>query len=236
MRILAFDTSTAIASVAVVCDGTTLVQTETGVQAKHGEMLLPRIEAALKQSPINFADIDLIAVGIGPGSFTGIRVALATAKGFAIASGKPFVGVDSLRVLARGAVWRPSLIGTVIDAYRGEVYQALYRIDNLGQLNEILAPMHAYPEEAADRLHRLSHGAPTRICGDGARRYAQYYVDIFGMSLEFLESSADRVHAANLAIEAEALFRKRGPSDLISIEPVYLKPSDAILPKHALKT
>jgi tRNA threonylcarbamoyladenosine biosynthesis protein TsaB len=236
MRILAFDTSTAIASVAVVCDGYTLVQTDTCVQAKHGEMLLPRIDAALKQTQLIFMDIDLIAVGIGPGSFTGIRVALATAKGFVIASGKPFIGVNSLRVLARGAAYGPSLIGTIIDAYRGKVYQAAYRADASGRLNEILPPMHAPPKQAAEQLRLLSQGAPVRICGSGARRYTQDYIDIYGGSLEFLDSSADRIHATHLASEAEVLFRKHGPSDLTSTEPLYVKPSDAVLPKHALKT
>ncbi len=235
MHILAFDTSTAIASVAIVCDGNTLIQTDTCVQAKHGEKLLPRIDAALKQTQLIFTDIDLIAVGIGPGSFTGIRVALATAKGFAIASGKPFIGVSSLRVLARGAVYGPSLIGTVVDAYRGEVYQALYIADASGRLNEILLPVHAPPKQAAERLRLLSRGAPVRICGSGARRYAQDYIDITGESLDFLDSSADRVQAANLAFEAETLFRAHGPSDPTSTEPLYIRPSDAELPKHALK-
>lgn len=235
MRILAFDTSTTIASVAVVFDGNTLIQTDTCVQAKHGEMLLPRIESALKQTQLVFTDIDLIAVGIGPGSFTGIRVALATAKGFAIASGKPFIGVDSLRMLARGAICGRSLVGVVIDAYRGEVYQSLYRTDASGVLNEILTPMHAPPREAAAQLRLLSKGDPVCICGTGARRYAQDYIDIFGGSLEFLDSRADQPQAANLAFEADALIRKHGPSDPISTEPLYVRPSDAVLPKHALK-
>ena len=127
-------------------------------------------------------------------------------------------------------------MGSVIDAYRGEVYQALYKIDTSGRLNEILPPMHAPPRIAAERLHLMGQGAPMSICGAGARRYAEDYVDIFGMSLNFLDSSLDHIQAANLAYEAEALFRKNGPSDLTSTEPLYIRPSDAKLPKQKLMT
>ncbi|MBN1653931.1 MAG: tRNA (adenosine(37)-N6)-threonylcarbamoyltransferase complex dimerization subunit type 1 TsaB [Deltaproteobacteria bacterium] len=235
MRILAFDTSSVIASIAVVRDGITLAETETYVQAKHGEMLLPRIDSALKEARVEFSEIDLVAVGLGPGSFTGIRVALATAKGFAIAAAKPFVGVNSLRVLARGAIRGTCLVGTVVNAYRGEVYQALYGTDDQGRINELLMPTHARPKEAAERLLSASGGAPVCLCGDGARRYERQFFEVFGQSLDLADPAADRIRAANLSFEAERILKEIGPSDLTATEPLYLRPSDAQPPKQALR-
>jgi tRNA threonylcarbamoyladenosine biosynthesis protein TsaB len=234
MRILAFDTSTSVASVAIVCDGEPVIQIDTCVQVKHGETLLPRIEATLKEARLDFSDIDLIAVGVGPGSFTGIRVALATAKGLVFATQKPFVGVDSLRTLARGAVNGTGYLGVVTNAYRGEVYQAVFAADFSGQLSQVLTPMHAPPKDAAERLLLAIHGKRIRVCGDGARKYFQQFKDVLGESLELADPSTDVVRAANLALEAERLFNEVGPSDLVSIEPLYVRPSDAVLPKESL--
>jgi tRNA threonylcarbamoyladenosine biosynthesis protein TsaB len=231
MRILAFDTSTSVASVAIICDGKPVIQVDTCVQAKHGEMLLPRIDATLKEARLNFSDIDLIAVGVGPGSFTGIRVALATAKGLVLATQIPFIGVDSLRTLARGAINGAGYFGAVTNAYRGEVYQAVFAADVSRRLSQVLAPMHAPPKEAAERLSSAIPGERIRICGDGARKYFQQYRDALGESLELAAPLTDVVRATNLALEAERLFEEVGPSDLVSIEPLYIRPSDAVLPK-----
>jgi tRNA threonylcarbamoyladenosine biosynthesis protein TsaB len=234
MRILAFDTSTSVASVAIVSHGELVIQIDTCVQAKHGEMLLPRIDATLKEARLNFSDIDLIAVGVGPGSFTGIRVALATAKGLVLATQKPFVGVDSLRTLARGAVNGVGYLGVVTNAYRGEVYQAVFAADFSGKLNQVLTPMNALPQDAAERLFSAIHGERIRVCGDGARKYSQQFKEVLGESLELAEPSTDVVRAANLALEAERLFEEVGPSNLVSNEPLYVRPSDAVLPKKSL--
>src|SRR3954447_24654475 len=129
MRILALDTSTYLGTVAVVQHGELPAEWSALVRASHGETLLPHVERALELSRLTLAELDLIAVGIGPGSFTGVRIGVATAKGLALAEQKPIVGVTSLRALARGLGVGAGLRVPVVDAHKGEVYTAAYELD-----------------------------------------------------------------------------------------------------------
>ena len=232
MRILAFDTCTRTASVAVVDDGETLCEITAGVEARHGETLLPRIADALEQAGVPFEAIDLIAVGIGPGSFTGVRVGLATAKGLALASDKPLRGVVSLRTLARGAPGSERLVAAALDGYKNEVYLALYARDGQGRLEERLAPLHARPGPAATALSEVSGEQAVLLVGDGARRYADEIYEPMAGRARLAGPAFDQPLAGHLAREARQAFEEQGPSDLFSLEPLYLRPSDARLPKN----
>ena len=125
MNILAFDTSTEILAVGVRVGGKDLATT-AAQGFKHSETLLPSIEACLRNSKASMREIELIACASGPGSFTGLRIGLATAKGLSLALGIPWVGVPTLDCLAYGYGGEGGIVVPVLDARKNRVYAALY--------------------------------------------------------------------------------------------------------------
>jgi tRNA threonylcarbamoyladenosine biosynthesis protein TsaB len=230
MLVLALDTSTFLGTVAVLRDGTLLSELSASVRASHGETLLPHVERALTLAGVSLGQVDLLAVGIGPGSFTGVRIGVATAKGLALAEGKPLVGVTSLRALARGIGPGSGLAVPLLDAHKGEVYAAAYALGGQGELLEVVAPFHAEPAVAAGRL-RLAAGDQTLwLAGDGLDRHGSALLDPLGERVVRAPRFSDVPRAACLAHEGELMFMRTGPSDLARLEPMYLRPSDAKLP------
>lgn len=234
MRVLAFDTSSAVTAVAVTDGDRVLAHDDRLGEQRHAELLLPRIEAALASARLELRAIELIAVGVGPGSFTGLRVGLATAKGLALATKLPLCGVSSLRVLARAIEARAKHAVCVLDAGKGELFGAVYRAAG-GELEPLIAPLRAEPAAFARVL--LERGLPladTLWCGAGARRYSEELAAVLGGAVALAEPSCDVPSGAQVAAEGVALFRREGPSDLGALEPVYLRGSDAKLPDEPL--
>ena len=233
MRLLALDTSTFVGTVAVVRDGELLAEWSASVRASHGETLLPHIARVLELSGLALPELDGIAVGIGPGSFTGVRIGVATAKGLALALAKPIVGVSSLRTLARGINGGAGLRVPVLDAHKGEVYCAAYTLDGLGELEERVAPFHAAPDEAARRLRAAARDERLWVAGNGLARYGEAFIAPLGSLVARAPSFCDVPRAACLAHEALVQLARSGPSDLAGLEPMYLRGSDAKLPAIA---
>lgn len=228
MKILAIDTSTPIGSVAVLDGSRLLAEVTADVRARHGETVLAHVEHAMRLARLGAADLELVACGLGPGSFTGLRVGLATAKGLAIARRTPLVGVPSIRVLARGRATPVRTVVAVVDAHKGEVYAAAYRSEPDGTLVEILAPFHAEPEPAGRTVREtLGAGAECWLCGDGVSAYGDRFVT--ALEAPFVRGAPihDVPRAALLGIEALEAFRTRGADDLDAVEPLYVRPSDA---------
>ena len=223
MRVLAIETSTEIASVAVMIDGEVRAGRASAARARHGETLLPLVAEALSEAGLAKADIDLVAVGLGPGSFTGTRVGVAIAKGLAIGLGRPLVGVVSLLAMAREAPGR--WLAPAIDAYKGEVYVALYEREASG-IAERLAPFHDFPEGAAARI-RAAHAGELVALGTAVRRHPSF-AEALGATL--LDESHDVPTAGAVAREGLARFLAQGPDDRASLEPRYVRASDATLP------
>lgn len=221
---LALDTSTELGSVAVMSDGALRSEITARVRARHGETLLPLIEEALRLAGVDRGALALIAVGLGPGSFTGTRVGVATAKGLALALSAPLVGVISLRAMARGAA--APLVVAAADAHKGEVYAAVYGREGRG-LAERVAPFHAPPEEALARLGALAPNAVA--CGSALRRYPDRFAARLGA--ELLPASFDAPRGALIALEGLERFERAGADDARALEPLYVRPSDAELPR-----
>lgn len=221
------DTSTELGSVAVVVDGELRSELTARVRAKHGETLLPLVAEALRLAAVQKGEVDLIAVGIGPGSFTGTRVGVATAKGLAVALDRPMVGVASLRAIAGAAPGR--FVAPVVDAHKGEVYVALYERRDDATLRELVAPSHAPPDEAVALL--APHASPELVtCGSGVRRYPDFAARL---GAHALPSLFDAPRAASIALEAIEKHAANGPDDRAALEPLYVRPSDAKLPEHS---
>jgi len=234
MRILAIDTSTLVGSMALVRDGELVSEWSASVRASHGETLLPAVQRLLSAASTSLHDIDAFAVGIGPGSFTGVRIGVATVKGLALAEGKPIVGVTSLRVLARGLSGGAGLRVPVVDAHKGEVYCAAYEIAEDGALVPRVEPFHAAPEQAAQRLIAALPGQALWLAGNGLGRYGDAFLLPLGTAARRSPTFCDVPRAACLADEALRDLQLHGPSDLARLEPLYLRPSDAKLPAQKL--
>ncbi len=225
MKLLAIDTSTQVGSVAILDDEVVLAEVTARVRARHGEVLIAHVEKALALASLTIADIDGLAVGIGPGSFTGLRVGVSTAKGLALATDKPIVGVESTAALA-AATASDAIQLVAIDAFKGEVFFAAYQ-----RRATIVPPSHALPDEAFAGLVRA---APRLALGDGARKY-ETALRAALPDIELLPPAFDLPRATFVATLALEKLRAHGPDPLDALEPLYVRPSDAVLPASPLK-
>jgi tRNA threonylcarbamoyladenosine biosynthesis protein TsaB len=169
MMLLAIDTATPQVGVALWDDHGPVASTRATEGRRHGELLAPAIEAVLRVSGRTTADLTAIAVDVGPGLFTGLRVGLATGKALAAGLRLPAIGVTSLEVVAHPHRRQGALVAAVVDARRREVFRAVYRTDS-GRLLEVAAPAVCTPDALASELAALD--ADVLAVGDGARRYA----------------------------------------------------------------
>ena len=167
-RILAIETSTLTTSAAVLDDGRVLVEKDAQA-TPHSEALLPLIDEVLRAAAVAPAQLDLLACGAGPGSFTGLRIGLATAKGLCFALGRPLVSVSSLAALAFEA-HAPSgaLVLALVDARRGEVYAGLFRsAGDAAAPASLLEEAVFTPDAIVARVRAIAAGAPVVTLGDG---------------------------------------------------------------------
>jgi len=180
MIIVGIETSTHLGSIAISDEETDrtriLGRISISLSASRSEKLIPYIDFLLDEIGIDFSDIDLIAVSIGPGSFTGLRVSLATAKGLAFSSGIPLIGIDSLMCCAFPFLSNNEKVGAFFDAKRGEVYGAAYNLSSQrGFPNIIIEPsiFHAY-----DFLNTLIENKIYFVTGDDTlSSYSKFFID-----------------------------------------------------------
>ncbi|HUC14684.1 MAG TPA: tRNA (adenosine(37)-N6)-threonylcarbamoyltransferase complex dimerization subunit type 1 TsaB [Acidimicrobiales bacterium] len=168
MRLLAIETATRLVGCALWDDDGLIAANLLVAAQRHVEVLVPAIDEICRQAGISVADLDGVAVDIGPGLFTGLRVGLATATTIARARNIPAVGVTSLEALAHPHRRRRGPLAAIVDARRGEVYWALFEGDGQ-RLVELRAPSVALPQDAAHEI------ADVLAVGDGAVRYREIF-------------------------------------------------------------
>ena len=172
MKLLMIDTSTIVATAAVLDEDRLIAETIVNYKKKHSEKMLPSIDHMLQDSGLKLGDIDVFGVVNGPGSFTGLRIGMATAKGFAQALGKPMVTVSTLETLAANVCVTDAAICPIVDAQRGQVYAALYQSDwdaEALNLKNTMAEGVYDVDALCDRLNALN--APVLILGDGLKKH-----------------------------------------------------------------
>jgi tRNA threonylcarbamoyladenosine biosynthesis protein TsaB len=222
MIILALDTATRAPSLALVDGEAVLAEAGLPPGETHSRTLLPLLRTLLDQVGLTFAELDLVAVGTGPGSFTGLRIGLAAAKGLAWAAGKPLVGVSSLDTLARAWTGDGRTVCPLIDARKGQLYAALYDRDGSGTLRR----RHDFGVYDAEALALLIT-EETVFFGDGARVWGQALSDRLGRLYFRGPESLDYPSAAYSARLGAELLAKGAVSNPALITPLYVRPPDA---------
>ncbi len=224
MKILALDSSTRIGSVALAEAEQLIAQTELDVDVTHTEKLLPAVEEILKKTGWELENIEGFAVAIGPGSFTGLRVGLATMKGFALSHNRPLVGISSLEALAMNGVMSDIPVAALLDAKRGEVYAAVYQFER-GIIKEILFKEQAIKPEFLS--HFLKKLGPSWLIGDGALAYREFFEKNLKGQTFFPPHSMMRLQSKWIAWLALPKLQKGEGKNWASLTPNYLRLSDA---------
>lgn len=217
--LLALDTSTPVGGVAVGTAERLLAEVVLGAGTRHAGELMPAVDFALERAGLAPAALAGVVVAGGPGSFTGIRIAGATAKGLVRALGVPLFSYSGLLALAAGAAVDERPVCALFDARRGEVYAACYAFPELAGVEEILAPG---PRRVDEVLDALADFSPLYV-GDGARLHASRIRER-GARLAPPHLSIPRASSLLWLAEIEPAGRVAEPAEW---EPAYLRPSGA---------
>ena len=219
MKLLAIDTSATALSAAIVGEKGLLGEYALNIGKNHSLGLLPLLDSLLKNCGLQLADMDAFAVCIGPGSFTGLRIGLATAKAWGDATGKPLIGINSTDALARAA-GQAGYVCPMLDARRDQVYTALYKG------GERLWPDLAIaPTELAERLAELEE--PVYCLGDGFAPYEEELRQRLGEKLQAIPPERRLVMAPAAAMLALEKYKQQEFTPVEALLPVYLRLSEA---------
>ncbi len=189
---------------------------------RHAEMLTPQIDFVRRQARVELTEISVVAVDLGPGLFTGLRVGISAAMAAAFALGVPMIGVSSLDLLAFPVRHSPRLIVAAIDARRGEVFHALYR-QVPGGVQRVSEPGVSPPADLAGEL--LARSEDCVLVGDGALRYADEFSGLHGV--EAAEPGLAHPTAASLVQLAHAKALREEFVPATELAPIYLRKPDA---------
>ena len=219
MKILAVDCADKAASCAVVEDGKRICESFVSAGLTHSRTLMPMVESMLQNSELTLNDIDLFAVTVGPGSFTGLRIGIAAVKGMAYGCGKPCVGVSTLHAIAMGAKDLKGLVCAVMDARCNQVYNALFYSDgkNLTRICEDRAIM---CDQLAGELEEYKQKNPEQsifLIGGGMNLCYNTFGERLGCLTVSDQISTQRAGEVALAVDE---YEQVSPSELV---PSYLR-------------
>lgn len=221
MKVLALETSTLVGGVAIIIDGNVVAE-ETSLQQKtHSENVNPFVDFCLKKAGLALADIDLFAVGQGPGSFTGIRVAANAGKTYAYVHNKPLVTIDSLMLMAAQARTADKPVISMINAYKNMVYIGIFDVQ--GDEPRYLRGPEAIP--VRDLKSYIQQEA--YVVGDGWEAYSAYFPEELRAKLHRHSDFPDHPFAKTLGLMAETRGKKGLTLDWKSFTPLYIRASEA---------
>ena len=220
-RHLTIDTSTPCSSVAVSKGDLLEAEFILNIPRHHTETLMESVDCLLKSTSLTIKDMDFFGVVLGPGSFTGLRVGIATAKGLALATGRPVVGVSALRTLAMQLLFCRLPVCAMLDARKKEVYAGLF--DCQGSLpeamyEEVVRP----PEEVLAEIE-----SKTVFIGSGAEVYRELINETLGDRALFVPGAMHCPRSSNAAILAWHEFKHERTIPLEKLAPNYIRPSEA---------
>ncbi|MDP2157827.1 MAG: tRNA (adenosine(37)-N6)-threonylcarbamoyltransferase complex dimerization subunit type 1 TsaB [Nitrospirota bacterium] len=220
MKILGIETSTMLGGVAIADEKGLIAETRLNVKSTHSERLMATIDEQLRQSDMALSDIDVFAVASGPGSFTGLRIGLSTAKGLCYATGKPLVMIPTLEAFARSFPFSQYPVCVMLDARRGEVYAAIFQWD--GGFVKLLDEVSVAPEALFKDVD-----SPVVLAGEGALVYRERLVALLGEQALFAPLVTMVPSPANVAMLGLEKALKGEFTDALAAEPLYIRKSEA---------
>ena len=225
MTILAMDSSGLVASVAVLREDTVLAEYTVNHRKTHSQTLLPMIDEIMRRLDMDVSELDAIAVAGGPGSFTGLRIGSATAKGLGLALDRPLVSVPTVDALACNLCEvTDSLIVPMMDARRGQVYTGIYRFEDSG-----LQVVHEqWPVEVTELAELLNgRGEPAVLLGDGVPVYQERLAELLRIPYRIAPAHLNRQRAGAVGWLAVQYLREGRTVSAAEHVPTYLRLSQA---------
>ena len=234
MKILGIDSSGMVASVAIVQDDVIIAEYTMNHKKTHSETLLPMIDEIVKTSETKLEELDAIAIAAGPGSFTGLRIGAATAKGLAMAVDKPIIPIKTCEGLAYNMWGAEGLVCPIIDARRNQVYTGLYRVK--GNIEVILEQQPMDIHELIEYINNYSkqreasEGGPAEgvtFLGDGVAIYKDVIWKEIDIPCQMAPAIMNRQRGASIASYGELLYKEGKYINADDFAPEYLRKSQA---------
>ena len=224
MKIIALDSSGLVASVALLEDTGLVGEYNIQYKKTHSQTLLPMLDAIVKMTELDLKTIDAIAVAAGPGSFTGLRIGSATAKGLGLALGKPLIHIPTVDALAYNLAGNRDIICPLMDARRNQTYTGLYRFD--GNQMEIIKPQCAVGiDEIIAEVNKL--GQAVVFLGDGVAVFETYIHENCTVPYTFAPAHVNKQRAGAVAALGEIYYTEGKTETAEEHKPDYLRLSQA---------
>lgn len=224
MRILAIDSSSMVATVAVVTDGVLTAEYTINHKKTHSQTLLPMIDEIKKNIDLDMNTVDAIAIAGGPGSYTGLRIGSATAKGFGLALNIPIINIPTMDALAYNLFSSSFVICPIMDARREQVYTGIYKFN--GTTMEVIKPQFIMMiRDLVKELNNMSQAV--MFNGDGVDAYKDIIEEEMTIEHYYAPASVNRAKASSLASLAEIYYKEGKTETAAEHAPEYLRLSQA---------
>lgn len=224
MKILAIDTSGGALSAALLDGGQLKAEYLVNHGLTHSQRLMPLLDTMLKDCGVQLAEIDAFAAAKGPGSFTGLRIGVASVKALGFAENKPVVGVNTLEALCYNLPDAGGVICPMLDARNRQAFAAVYRWAD-GSPEELMPPQAVTVDALCGRLQEL--GSPVLLLGDGAATYRETLAERLGGAAKFVPPHVSLPRASSVAWAAKRALEAGAAADGKLLKPEYLRKSQA---------
>ena len=224
MKVLAIESSGLVASAAIVTEDTMLAEYTVNFKKTHSQTLLPMVEEIVSMVGIELREIDAIAVSAGPGSFTGLRIGSATAKGLGLALNKPIIPVPTTQGIAANLYGTEGILCPLMDARRNQVYTGLYRYNKNG-FEIVEDQMAVLVDEIIQKVNAM--GEPVTYLGDGVEAFSAVLAEKTTVPYSFAPMHVNKQRAGALAARAIELYKAGVVQTAEEHEPDYLRLSQA---------
>ena len=224
MNILGIDSSGLVASVALQSDDKLVGEYTIHNKKTHSQTLLPMIHDMLEMADVSVKELDAIAIASGPGSFTGLRIGAATAKGLGGALSIPLIAVPTLEGLAYNLAGAEALVCPIMDARRQQTYTGLYDFTD-GRMNTILPQCIVMIEEIVDKINEL--GRRVIFLGDGVDVFRDYINEHVKVDYDFAPAMCNKQRASAVACLGQVLYEQGRAENAADHKPEYLRLSQA---------
>ena len=225
MKIIAIDSSGLVATVAIATEDSITAEYTINHKKTHSQTLLPMLSAISDMTELDLDTVDAIAVAAGPGSFTGLRIGSATAKGLGLAMKKPIIEVPTVDALAMNMWGIADVICPIMDARRAQVYTGLYEF---GDDNELITLHEQYAEDISVVVSEINDiGRPVTFLGDGVPVYREIIEKIIKVPVRFAPPHMNRQRAGALACLAARYYKEGKTVSAADHKPQYLRVSQA---------